>query len=117
MQVSQQQFAQNVMHIVYQICKMVYNVHSEDDIQRIFGASKEEIENIVARTVNALPNNVFDQATKGKIKELEEIMAKEFIFFQIQEKISDPQYQNDLANFILLLARDIKKRIGDEGKQ
>lgn len=115
MQVTQQQFAEDVMHIVYQICKMVYNVHSDDDIERIFGTSRNQIENILTRTVSALPSKAFEQSSKNKIKELEEILAKEFIFFQIQEKVNDPQYQNDLANFILLLSRDLNKRLGSEG--
>lgn len=117
MEVTQQQFAKDVIRKIFELCKMIYNLHSDDEIEAVFGASREQIENIVARTVNAMPVKMFNQATKSKIQELEEILAKEFIFFQVQEKINDPQYQNDLANFILLFSRDINNRLGSEGVQ
>lgn len=111
MPITKFQFAQDVLQSVYDLCKVVYGVKNKEEIQRIFGVNFEKLDEIVRKVVNALPDELFMQDNKARIKEIEQILAKEFIFFEVQERTDDPQYANDLENFILLFARDMHLKL------
>ena len=44
-------------------------------------------------------------------EEIKTICAREFIFFQTQEKYSDPQYEVNLKNFIRIFIRDLQRKM------
>lgn len=111
MPITKYQFAKDVLQSVYDLCKVVYGIDKKEEVQRIFGISFQKLDEIVRKVVNALPDELFMQENKARIKEIEQILAKEFIFFEVQERIDDPQYTNDLENFILLFARDMHTKL------
>lgn len=111
MQITKRQFAHDVLHIIYELCRLIYNLKSSDDVENVFSAPRQQVETIISKIVNALPDDLFSQSNAHRIKDLEQILAKEFIFFQVQEKVDDSQYQTDLANFIMLFSRDIHNKL------
>jgi hypothetical protein len=93
-------FSKDIIHVVYDVCKTVFNLHSDVEIKKVFGIDNEKLESIVKR--------IGDARLQDEIKN---ICAREFIFFQLQERVDDPQYQEDLSNFINVFTRDIQRRI------
>jgi hypothetical protein len=110
-QITKRQFARDVLHIIQELCRVIYNLETTKDIERIFGISGEQLETVINKIVNALPDDLFTEENKSRIKEIEQILAKEFIFFQVQERVDDPAYQTDLANFILIFSKDIHTKL------
>ncbi|TAK78478.1 MAG: hypothetical protein EPO11_01245 [Gammaproteobacteria bacterium] len=45
------------------------------------------------------------------MEEIKNICAREFIFFQVQEKGNEKHYQEDLTKFIEIFKRDMEQRI------
>lgn len=105
-----QVFQRDVTRFIHELCILLYNLKSQQELDRVFGIPTEELDGIVARIVDQLPDDMFTQTNADTFIEIEKIFAKEFIFFQLQEKLTDPQYENDLSNFIRIFARDIKAR-------
>src|SRR5579863_8911924 len=105
MQITRRQFAQDVLLIIHEVCRVIYNLRSNQDVERVFGIAEEKLESTINTIVDSLPEELFNQENHKKIKNLEQIFAKEFIFFQIQEAANDPGYQHDLANFIALFSK------------
>ncbi len=107
MQISRDQFAEDTMHIINEVCRLIYGLRSSEDIEKVFGISMAELMQTLNTIVAQLPEEMFDQKSLQNIKDLEQIFAKEFIFFQIQENAVNPTYQRDLNNFVSIFSRDI----------
>lgn len=104
------QFAQDVQHIVHELGKIIYDAHHEEDLLKILGLTKEQMHIVIRRIVNTLPDAVFDGTNKDRLEELKSICAREFIFFQAQEKWDDPDYKHNLMNFLHSFTRDITQQ-------
>lgn len=102
-------FSEDVIRKIKQLTKLIFNVSSSEQIESLFGVTNEQLKIVMRKIVNALPDNYFEQNYHKKVEELKTIVAREFIFFQVQEKWSDPNYQHDLANFIRTFSRDIER--------
>jgi len=105
-------FSNDVIRVVYDVCKLVFSLQSDHEIKKIFGIDNEKLETIVRRIIDALPENMFNGGGDSRLlDEIKNICAREFIFFQVQERCDDPRYQEDLSKFILIFTRDIQRRI------
>lgn len=102
-------FSQDVMRIVCDVCKLVFNVQSNDEIQRALGLPHDQVETVIKKVITAMPDPIFN-LTAQKLEEIKRIFAKEFIFFQVQEQASNPHYEDDLLNFASVFSRDIQER-------
>ena len=102
-------FTIEIANIVNNICTAVFNIASDVHFQQVFGLTKLQMEEVLSRLVDVVPDNVFDHGPLTE--EIKNIIAREFIFFQIQERWNQTHYQDDLTNFISIFSRDIKQRI------
>lgn len=102
-------FSDEVILVIKQLSKVVFSVTSKEQIENLFGLTNEQLKMVMRKIVNALPNIYFEKKYQNKLGELKTIIAREFIFFQVQEKWNDPNYQNHLANFIRIFSRDIER--------
>ena len=109
MNLKRAQFADAVAHTVRDLCSVVFNIKSDEQMEKIFCMTHAQLDNAVKQIINALPADVFEQPKL--LEEIQNIIAREFIFFQAQEKCNDPHYQEDLSTFIGIFSRDIKQRI------
>lgn len=113
MQPSKLDFSNDVMRIVYKVCQLAFNLHSEQDIQRVFGMTYKEMEAVIQQIAAAMPDAIFHLSAQ-RLEEIKNICAREFVFFQVQEKCDDPQYQHDLTSFIQFFTRDIEQNTNPE---
>lgn len=105
------EFSSDVVRIIRDLCKVVFNISNAEQMENIFGITDEQMEIVIQRIVNALPERAFQTGNKKKLREIKDIVAREFIFFQLQERWKDPSYEIDLANFIRTFTRDMESRI------
>lgn len=103
------EFAHDVIRIVNDLCKLVFNLNADQDVEKVFGMTHEQLDNVIKKIVQSLPAQLFALPAQ-RLEEIKSIFAKEFIFFQVQEKLNDPNYENDLSNFIYAFSRDIQKK-------
>lgn len=99
----------DVMRTIRNLCKVVFNAGSDAQMENIFGISNKEMEAAIKKIVDALPDKLFE-GNRPKLEDLKTICAREYIFFQVQEK-DDKDYKEDLDNFIKIFSRDIETRI------
>lgn len=103
--------ADQVVRIIRELCRLVFNVTSEAGIEKLFGLTQKQLEAGIREIVDALPDRVFQPDYRRRLEELKTICAREFIFFQVQEKVGDPNYKKDLANFVAVFSKDIEKKV------
>ena len=103
------EFTNDVVSIVCNICTTLFNVTSDDQLCNVFGLTRTQMEEVLNRLVDTLPDGIFNHT--ALTEEIKNILAREFIFFQVQERWNDAHYQDDLTNFISIFSRDIKQRI------
>jgi len=108
MQARKLEFSNDVIRLVHDLCKLVFNSTTDHDVEKIFGITHEQLEKIIKNIVDAMPACIFEHPQK--LNEIKNIFAKEFIFFQVQEKMNDPHYPDDLSDFIKIFSRDIQKK-------
>ncbi|VVC76354.1 hypothetical protein AQUSIP_16650 [Aquicella siphonis] len=116
MQAQKQAFASEVVNIVRDMCKTVFNLQNERDLARIFGITQEQMEAVIGRIIDALPEDLFNPSHQQVAEEMKYVCAREYIFFQVQEKWNDARYQDDLRKFIHIFTRDICKRFAARSK-
>ena len=104
------EFFNDAIHIVKELCKLVFNISSDLEVVRIFGITNEQMEAVIRKITDQLPDDMFNRAYPQVLDEIKNIFAKEFIFFHVQERPTDPKYADDLSNFIYAFSRDIQKR-------
>lgn len=104
-------FINDVIRVVRDLCEVVFNIKSSSQLESVFGITCEQMDIVINRIIDALPNHFFDHLYPQILEEIKCICAREFIFFQVQEKWSDPRYQEDLANFIHIFSRDIQQKV------
>lgn len=109
-------FSKGVIDAVKRVCKTVFNLHTDDDVVRMFGINEMQMEEVINKVVDSLPDTVFEQLNPQLLDEIKYITAREYIFFQVQEKWDDPQYKEDLERFIHVFSRDIQRRISSNQK-
>ncbi len=102
-------FANDVMHIVLNLSEMVFNIKNDDQLKGVFGVNQEQLETVISKIIAGLPERVFEK-NRHLEDEIKNICAREFIFFQVQERWNSPQYQEDLSNFIHIFSRDIQQK-------
>lgn len=105
------EFANAVINVVKELCHLTFNVTSHKDIESVFGMTEEQMKRVIERIVNALPKEIFEKADKKKLDELKHICAREFVFFQVQEKWTDPDYETNLTKFIQIFVKDIPAKL------
>lgn len=110
-------FASDVGRIVGDVCKLAFNIHSEERFHDVFGISYTKMNELVSKIVDALPDKMFENGLSNTLEEVKSICAREFVFFQVQERCDDVDYENDLAEFINILSRDIQLRVGMKMKE
>jgi len=98
----------DVIRVVRDICSVVFNISSDEQLEKGLGINHEQLEVVIKKIVNALPDNFFERVYL--LDEIKNICAREFVFFQVQEKWNDPRYEEDLANFICIFTRDMEQR-------
>src|SRR3990167_3919271 len=89
-------FADEVLHIVRHLYKVIFNINSTLQIEKMFGMTDVELANAIRKISMQLPNCFFEPAHRKKLDEIKIICAREFIFFQVQEDSQNPHYQDDL---------------------
>lgn len=104
-------FSDEVLHLIRQLCNMIFNVVSKEQMESLFNMTSEQLKIVIRKLISVLPDVYFDKNFHGKLEILKTVMAREFIFFQIQEKWMDPNYQHNLANFIRIFLRDIEREL------
>ncbi len=109
MQARKLEFSNDVIRLVHDLCKLVFNTSTDHDVEKVFGVTHEQLEHIIKSVIDAMPDCIFEQLPQ-KRDEIKNIFAKEFIFFQVQEKLNDPHYSDDLSDFIKIFSRDIQKK-------
>lgn len=100
-----------VLDAVQHLCTVIFNAKSDKQLENVFGLTHSQLELVVKKMVNALPDALFERVSAARLDEIKEICAREFIFFQLQEKWSDPHYQEDLSHFIAIFSRDIRCKV------
>lgn len=105
------EFSNEVVNVIREMCQVVFNTHSDEEMIRIFGVSSEQMKDVVSRIIDALPDAIFTQKDSQLLEEIKYICAREYIFFQVQEKWVDLHYQENLSRFIQIFSRDIQRRI------
>jgi pyrroloquinoline quinone (PQQ) biosynthesis protein C len=104
-------FSREMLDTVREICKTVFNLQTDVDVVNMFGISESQMEKVIAQIVDSLPDKLFEEFTPSLQDEIKYISAREYIFFQVQEKWDDLHYQENLKNFIHVYSRDIQHRI------
>lgn len=107
-------FSTDVCCAVRDTCKMAFNLQNDNDLVRIFGMTSAQLEEIIAKIIDSLPDAIFQHNYPPELEEIKCICAREFIFFQVQERLDDPRYQQDLNAFIHVFKRDIEKRMNGQ---
>ena len=111
MDVRKVEFANDVIHIVHDLGEVVFNITTQEQLVNIFGITQEQLETIIKKIINTLPDTIFENLYPQLADEIKNICAREFIFFQVQERWNSPHYQDDLLNFIRVFSRDIQQRV------
>lgn len=111
MQAKKLAFANDVSRVVHSVCELAFNIHSEERFHDVFGINYAKMDEIIQKIVTAIPDKIFDHGLPGVVDELKSICAREFVFFQVQERCDDARYEGDLTNFINILVRDIQQRV------
>jgi len=104
------EFCNDAMRRVCDLCKLLFNLKTDQEVDKVFGVSQDELEKVIRKIISSLPDTIFNHGTQ-KLEEIKSIFAKEFIFFQVQEKLDDPHYQDDLIKFTYIFSRDIQRTI------
>jgi|WetSurMetagenome_2_1015567.scaffolds.fasta_scaffold1458453_2 hypothetical protein len=116
MQARKLEFCRDVIRIIQDVCKLAFNLGSNNEIEKVFGMTSHDLEVVIKQISDVLPDSLFTRAAK-ELDEIKNIFAREFIFFQVQEKRDDPNYQDDLSTFIHIFSRDIQQKIKADVKQ
>lgn len=103
-------FSREVVRTVCDLCAVVFNINSNEQLEKVFGISHQQLETVINKIIDALPDHIFIANSKMALDEIKNICAREFVFFQAQERWGDQDYQQDLANFIHIFSRDIEKQ-------
>lgn len=111
MPVNKLDFANDVLRIVLGVGKVAFNLTSDQDIENVFGMNNDKMKAVIQKVTRSLPESVFNE-TASRLEEIKNIFAREFIFFQVQEKGDASHYQQDLSHFIYIFSRDIQQKNG-----
>jgi hypothetical protein len=101
-------FSREVFAAVQEICKTIFNLQTDAEVERMFGMTEVQMEDVIAQIVNSLPDEIFEKLNPALRDEMKYITAREYIFFQVQEGRDDPHYQENLKNFIHVFSRDMQ---------
>lgn len=107
---SKKEFSQSVTTNICRLSRLLFNANSDENLLIIFRLDKSAIELTIQKIVDHFPNDYFNSLSANQLREMESILAKEFIFFQVQEKDNEKKYQNHLLHFSEVFVRDMQKR-------
>lgn len=72
----------------------------KDPIKWSIGLKNNQIDELISKIVIALPDGYFEEYDNKIMSQINALIAKEFIMFQVQENMRDPNYVLYLENFI-----------------
>lgn len=101
----------DVVRIIHEISKVIFRVNTEEELKDVFGINEQQLEAVVGEIIAAQPERFFLPGMRHKLEEIKAICAREFIFFQVQEKYNTEQYKANLKNFIRILVRDLERKM------
>jgi hypothetical protein len=102
-------FAQHVIDIILNLCRLTFNLKEDREVENLFGMDLSQFKHTIDKSVLDLPDAIFSLPAK-KLEEIANIFAREFIFFQVQE-VNCPKYQEDLSQFFRIFSRDIQRQM------
>ncbi len=117
MQSVKRDFSHDVLYLIHSLCATAFGASSDDKLEKIFGVSMVQMEFVIDKVTQVLPEALFAPSYHHALEEIKNIFAREFIFFQVQEKWNDPHYQENLSNFIRIFARDIQRHVDRSSSQ
>ena len=109
MGLQKQAFSQGIIHTISELCSLVFNVKTKEQLYKLFGITPQQMQLVVEKLANTLPETMVQYPELAD--EIKTICAREFIFFQVQERWDDPHYQANLKNFIQVFSRDMQHKI------
>lgn len=109
MQANKLDFSNDVLRIILGVSKVAFNLNSDKDVENVFGLNNDKMKAVIEEITRSLPDSVFNE-TASRLEEIKNIFAREFIFFQVQEKGNAPHYRQDLSHFIYIFSRDIQQK-------
>ncbi|GEM_PF-2042152 len=104
-------FADDVTHTVCDLCEVVFNIKSDAQFKGVMGMTHDQMETVIRKVIDALPDHILDKLYPNVIEDIRNICAREFLFFQVQEKGNEAHYEEDLQKFMDIFSRDIQQRI------
>lgn len=111
METKRQHLQEAIVLSVREIGEVLFNIHSDEQFYNVFGIDAAQLESIVLKIVKALPDALFAELNSRQLKELKNICAREYVFFQIQERWDDPLYQQHLEKFAEIFAHDMQLQL------
>ncbi|MHB1948303.1 MAG: hypothetical protein ACYCQI_09345 [Gammaproteobacteria bacterium] len=99
--------ANEVFHCVKTVCE---KPAKPEQLERMLAISEEQTAELINKIIIALPDEIFYLTPPQYLAEINRFIAKEFIFFQTQENIDDPNYTQNFINFLNNLYMDIRYR-------
>lgn len=109
MTLKKHEFTHDIVLTVNDICHVLFNISSEEQLYKLFGIKHDQMEKVLEQLVNSLPEWLFNHP--HLIEEVKNIAAREYIFFQVQERYDDPRFQEDFLTFINIFSRDILHKL------
>ena|SRR3989338_10712515 len=103
-----------IMSMLRRLCELVFNVHNDAQMKNVFGVNESETKKLIEKMIDALPDQFVFRLSPAEKNEVVDICAREFVFFQVQEKANSTDYQAALKQFIAIFARDIQGRMNPE---
>ena len=99
--------ANEVFQCVKTVCE---NPAKPEQLELMLAISEEQTAELINKIIIALPDEIFYLTPPNYLVEINRFIAKEFIFFQAQENIDDPNYTQNFINFLNNLYMDIRYR-------
>lgn len=95
---------------VFQCVKTVCENTQSKQLELMLAVSEEQTAALINKIIIALPDEIFYLTPPSYLAEINRFIAKEFIYFQAQENVDDPNYAQHFLNFLNNLYMDIRYR-------
>lgn len=105
-----------IMKMIKRIAELAFNARTDAQLKKIFSLNEAEIKATIEHLLDAVPEQFILHLSVAQKNEFVNICAREFVFFQVQEKINSARYHTVLQQFIALFSRDIQSRLNQKNK-
>lgn len=105
---------EDISGVVQAICNETLcpkELTQQDPVEWVLNLKKNEVNVILGKVVNAMPDKFFVKASPLLENDLIQLTAKEFILFHSQEDIKDEKYAGFLENFIYDLINQLNAEV------